>query len=207
MPQARIYFLVESLHYNDNIVNQFRAWGLDVSIHFRPEDIFGACDRLLPACIVVLMDDSRRKIAQELLKSMKNSIESLHLSMPIIVFVNRPTLSETLLYIRSGANDVISNLSETGSWENVITDWIEESERNRTKNNQTQVACERFSTLPQPVAETAQMLYLGCSNAEIAQATGRKIRTVEQRRAKLMQTMNAHNFAELIRFLGLVLDK
>lgn len=202
----RVYLLVESLEYNGNIGRGLRNWGMDVTIHFRPEDIIKSCDRNRPGCVVVLLEESSVRTPKGVLTTLKSGISGQCLSLPIIVYMNRPNIQEALSFLRFGADDIIGSSVLSGNWEEVIRLWVGKSNKNLQKLNETFCARERFKQLSDNVKETAQMIYLGCSNNEIAAATGKKLRTVELRRAQLMQAMKANNFAELIRSLSLTLE-
>ncbi|MBR6436844.1 MAG: hypothetical protein IKS45_10075, partial [Thermoguttaceae bacterium] len=64
----------------------------------------------------------------------------------------------------------------------------------------------RFKQLSPPIQETARLIYQGLTNNDIVAVSGKKLRTVENRRSILMKTMQAETFAELIRKLALVLE-
>ena len=138
---------------------------------------------------------------------MKSSVEKHCLAAPIIVYMSYPDLQTALNYLRYGANDIIGKFSYNKfELTNVVLSWLEKSERSRKRLNARYEAKQLFKQLSPLVQETAKLVYQGLTNNEIVSATGKKLRTIENRRSTIMKTMQAATFAELIRKLALVLE-
>ena len=203
----RVYILVESLNYDNALTMDLQSKGVIVDTYFRSEQVLASFDRSRAGCILVLLEESGVRSARELLTNLKSAIDSLSLSAPIIVYMNHPNLQEALNYLRYGANDIIGKFTlDKSELTNVILSWLEKSELGRARLNARYKAKQLFKQLSPPVQETARLVYQGLTNNEIVTASGKKLRTIENRRSIIMKTMQAESFAELIRKLGLVLE-
>ena len=203
----RVYVLVESLNYDTALTMNLQSKGVIVDTYFRCEQVVTSFDRSRPGCILVLLEESGVRSAKELLTNLKSSVERLNLAAPIIVYMNYPNLPAALNYLRYGADDIIGKFTRDKSeLTSVILKWLAKSEVSRKRLNARYEACQQFKQLSPPIQETARLIYQGLTNNDIVAVSGKKLRTVENRRSVLMKTMQANNFAELIRKLGLVLE-
>jgi FixJ family two-component response regulator len=203
----RVYVLVESLDYDNALTMSLQSKGIIVDTYFRSEQVLASFDRSRAGCILLLLEESGVRSAKELLTDLKSSVESLCLSAPIIVYMNYPNLPAALNYLRYGADDIIGKFTRDKSeLTDVILSWLEKSERKRQRLNSKYEAKQLFKQLSPPVQETARLVYQGLTNNDIAAASGRKLRTVENRRSMIMKTMKAKSFADLIRKLGLAME-
>lgn len=201
----RVYVLVESLDYDNALIMSLQSKGVVVDAYFRSEQVLASFDRSRAGCILLLLEESGVRSAKELLTSLKSSVESLCLSAPIIVYMNYPNLPAALNYLRYGADDIIGKFTRDKSeLTNVVLSWLEKSESRRQRLNALYEAKQLFKQLSPPIQETARLVYQGLTNNDIAVVSGKKLRTVENRRSTIMKTMQAKTFAELIRKLGLV---
>ncbi|MBR5162044.1 MAG: hypothetical protein IKW80_10485 [Thermoguttaceae bacterium] len=203
----RVYVLVESLNYDTALTMNLQSKGVIVDTYFRCEQVVTSFDRSRPGCILVLLEESGVRSAKELLTNLKSSVEQLNLAAPIIVYMNYPNLPAALNYLRYGADDIIGKFTRDKSeLTSVILKWLAKSEISRKRLNARYEACQRFKQLSPPIQETARLIYQGLTNNDIVAVSGKKLRTVENRRSILMKTMQAETFAELIRKLALVLE-
>ena len=203
----RVYVLVESLDYDNALTMSLQSMGIIVDTYFRSEQVLASFDRSRAGCILLLLEESGVRSAKELLTSLKSSVESLCLSAPIIVYMNYPNLQVALNYLRYGADDIIGKFTRDKSeLTDVVLSWLEKSESKRQRLNSKYEAKQLFKQLSPPIQETARLVYQGFTNNDIAAASGRKLRTVENRRSMIMKTMKAKSFADLIRKLGLAME-
>ena len=141
-------------------------------------------------------------LAEELSKE----IDRRSLPVSLAVYMRRATVEDVAAYFRSGASNFFSPKEADDVWKTGVRRlWSRWKERlgPLAKRRNLKSAFDRLSP---PLQDTAKMLYMGCTNQEIAQASGRKLRTIEQRRARIMDALQANNYAELIRYLSLVLE-
>lgn len=203
----RVYVLVESLDYDNALTMDLQSRGIIVDTYFRSEQVLAAFDRSRPGCILLLLEESGARSAKELIPRLKSAIDKSSLAAPIIVYMHYPNLPAALNYLRYGASDIIGKFTRDKSeLTSVILNWLEKSKRVREKYNARHDAMELFKQLSPPIQETARLVYQGLSNNEIVLVSGKKLRTIENRRSIIMKTMQANSFAELIRKLGLVLE-
>ena len=203
----RVYVLVESLDYDNALTMNLQSKGVIVDTYFRCEQVVTSFDRSRPGCILVLLEESGVRSAKELLTNLKSSVERLYLAAPIIVYMNYPNLPAALNYLRYGADDIIGKFTRDKSeLTSVILKWLAESESRRKQLNARYEAKQQFKQLSQPIQETARLVFQGLTNNDIVAVSGKKLRTIENRRSVLMKTMQAATFAELIRKLALVME-
>lgn len=203
----RVYVLVESLDYDNYLTMDLQSRGVIVDTYFRSEQVLAAFDRSRAGCILLLLEESSIRSAKELITRLKFAIDRACLAAPIIVYMKYPDISSALNYLRYGASDIIGKITRDKSEQtNVILSWLEKSEMARKRFNARYEAVELFNQLSPPIQETAILVYQGLSNNEIVDRSGKKLRTIENRRSTIMKTMKAKSFAELIQKLGLVLE-
>ena len=203
----RVYVLVESLDYDNALTMSLQSKGVIVDTYFRSEQVLSSFDRSRPGCVLLLLEESGVRSAKELITKLRSAIDKSCLAAPIIVYMNYPNLPSALNYLRYGANDIIGKFTRDKSeLTSVILNWLKKSELVRERFNARFEATEQFKQLSPPIQETARLVYQGFSNNDIADRTGKKLRTVENRRSIIMKTMQASSFAELIRKLALVLE-
>ncbi len=201
----RVYVLVESLDYDNALAMSLQSKGVIVDTYFRSEQVLTSFDRSRAGCILLLLEESGIRSAKELITNLKTAIDKQCLAAPIIVYMKYPNLPDALKYIRYGASDIIGKFTHDKSELSVvILNWLKKSERIRERFNARFEAIEQFKRLSPPIQETARLVYQGLSNNEIAVVSGKKLRTVENRRSIIMKTMEAKCLVELIRKLGLV---
>lgn len=141
-----------------------------------------------------------------LVKELSKEIDRRSLPVSLAVYMRRATVEDVTAYFRIGASNFFSPKETDDVWKSELR-WLWSRWRERLgplawrRNLQS-----AFDRLSPPLQDTAKMLYLGCTNQEIALTSDRKLRTIEQRRAKIMDALQANNYAELIRYLSLVLE-
>jgi len=203
-----IYLLVESLDYSNTLSMDLQAKGIEVNIYFRAEQIISSFDRYRAGCILILLEESRIRSAKELLTGLKKTITEQYLSAPIIVYMNNPNLSSALNYFRYGVNDIIGKfMRDKSELYSIILHWLNISEQNRKRLFERFQTINNFQKLTAPIQDTAKMIYQGLSNLEIAEKSGRKLRTIESRRATVMKELGTKNLTELIRKLTTIFEK
>ena len=201
----RIYVLVESLDYDNALTMSLQSKGVIVDTYFRSEQVLESFDRSRAGCILLLLEESGVRSAKELITKLKSAVDKFCLAAPIIVYMNYPNLPGALSYLRYGANDIIGKFTRDKSeLTSVVLNWLKKSEQVRERFNARFEAKELFKQLSPPVQETARLVYQGLSNNEIVAVSGKKLRTIENRRSIIMKTMKAKCLVELIRKLGLV---
>lgn len=204
-------------------ISRFRALCSRVSVQTNARSVLDFCDGERPACAVLLIPSGPQTPRRfhsfsspsplpsdfsvaDILTDLSAEIIRRSLPVSLAVYTPRATAEELALYFRSGADDFFTLSGVGDSWEKTLARlWSRWDGRlpALTLRRNLKIA---FNCLSPPLQDTAKMLYMGCTNQEIAQASERKLRTVEQRRAQIMTVMQANNFAELIRHLGLVLE-
>ncbi len=101
--------------------------------------------------------------------------------------------------MRQGAVDYLQKPIGAADLYEAVERALAEDSNNRRAYDQRESLVARFAQVKTPELQVLELLLQGHANKSIAAALGVSRRTVEDRRAKLMQKLQAETLAELIR--------
>ena len=120
--------------------------------------------------------------------------------LPVILVSDKARASVIVRAMRAGAlNYLEKSTPRAALWEAVL-EAMETDAENRTRRRRVRKVRRRLSGLTPGERQVRERGLGGGSNREIAEALDVSTRTVEVRRAKLMNKMRAGSLAELVRF-------
>ena len=158
------------------------------------KDFLDLCDKSKPGC--VLLDVRMPEMSGlELLRQMRD--DNVHL--PVILISAHGDVPMVVQAMKAGALNFLEKpCRDQELWE-AIQEALKWDAENRRRIIQTAKIRRRLERLTQGEHDVLIALINGKSNKAIAAELGLSVRTIEVRRAKVMQKMKAHSLAELVR--------
>ena len=162
---------------------------------------FASCEEFLeqadvsrPGCVVVDIGTQGSRGLEAVGEVLRAGIRQ-----PIVILAMDPDIPIAVQAMRMGAANFLDNLAGWESLYAVIEEsivWDGEQRRQREENG---CLFERFATLNAGQRDVLGKLLEGKPNKTIAAELAVSLRTVEVRRARLMQKTQAQSLAELVR--------
>ncbi len=119
--------------------------------------------------------------------------------LPIILITGHGDVPMAVEAMRAGAFDFIEKPFNDEDLLRSIQQALDLQARDRVQRIQRAEIQARLATLTPREHEVMEQVVAGRANKEIASALGVSVKTVEAHRAKVMDKMNAHSLAELVR--------
>jgi FixJ family two-component response regulator len=135
---------------------------------------------------------------------LQEQMRSRGVNLPVIVITGFADVPIAVRAMRAGAVTFLEKpCGEQEIWDAIQTALTMESQSNdlRTQRADTE---ERYATLTSAELDVLEKIMSGETNKAIASNLGLGLRTVELRRAKILEKMNANSLAELVRLVLLV---
>jgi len=173
-----------------------RSMGLRPEAFASGNEFLDRCDGSRPGC--VLLDLRMPGLSgMELLELMQRH----KLSLPVIIISAHGDVPTAVRAMRSGAINFLEKpCRDQQLWE-AIQEALRHDERVRRETIQRGRLRRRLETLTDGEHEVLERLIDGKSNKLIAAELGMSVRTIEVRRSKLMDKMQAGSLAELVRLV------
>jgi two-component system response regulator FixJ len=118
---------------------------------------------------------------------------------PVIGIAAEADVETAVLAMKRGAFDFLLEKHSDQRLRAAIDEAFRWDAARRKHVAHVQSLCRRLKQLAPPLRDVLDLLLKGKSNREIAHELGLSIRSIEVRRAKVMQTMKAHTLAALVR--------
>ena len=120
------------------------------------------------------------------------------LSIPVIFITGHGNVKMAVQAMAHGAVNFLEKpFRDEELWES-IRKAIEADRQNRLTHNRRTAVNSRLSKLADGEREVLELILAGNSNREIAASLNISVRTVEDRRARVMRKMEANSLAELV---------
>lgn len=171
-----------------------------VKVVFPHVESFASADAFLevyrphrPGCLVldVAMPGMSGLELQRLLSEQR-------IDLPVVFVTGHANVQMAVGAMQAGAINFLEKpFREQDLWDSVRRA-LEEDECNRRRKTRRQTIEERISSLSDGERQVLDLILEGKYNKEIAAELGVSIRTVEDRRARLMKKMQAGSIAELV---------
>lgn len=118
---------------------------------------------------------------------------------PAVVFLSsQPNIRTALQAMRQGAVDYLEKGCDTTELYEAIQRGMAQDAANRAAYARRQDIAKRFAELNQPEKEVLDHVLRGSVNKQIAALLGISRRTVEYRRARIVQKLGVESFAQLV---------
>ena len=183
------------------VTHLLKSVGLSTKSFKNPYEFLQAFDVSFKGCLLLdvrLPDMNGLDLYEELKKR--------HSTAPVIFMTGYPDIPLAVSAIKSGAVDFIVKPFNNQTLLEKIQKAIAIGRQNTQGNEQYFAIQTRFKSLTTREREILQLIVEGKLNKIIAHELGISIKTVELHRAHVMQKMQAHTVAELVKFY-LLIDK
>lgn len=157
-------------------------------------DFLAAYDRSRPGCLVldVAMPGMSGLELQKKLAEKK-------VSLPVVFLTGHGNVQMAVGAMQQGAIDFLEKpFREQELWDSVRKA-LEVDKENRLRQTRQMQIQKRIATLSSGEHEVLDLILEGKSNRQIAADLGLSIRTIEDRRARLMKKLHARSVAELVK--------
>lgn len=198
-----IFMFKESSQDLRQFRDKFSAFGYEVSVSNALGSLINAC-MLDAGCVVLCSDSSPGARMTQVIEELRQRA----IPHAVLVMEQLPTVERARWFLQNGAFDYISWNIERPALMNLLERAMQwgETEGHR------QVVIQHLKGVYRMLDETSQkvlhLLYNGAqSNQAIAAQLDCSLRTVEGRRAKLLEAFDVTSFAELIRAATVLWDE
>ena len=151
---------------------------------------------LQPGCVVIQTTLLGHEVPSDVAR-----VCCLRAGLPVVILTRTPTTQGVVAAMRAGANNLIEFPCSDGQFEQVIREALHSAKSIYSKVVRTFQSKSRLSKLNANEQAVLDNLLEGLSNKAIAAKLQIGLRTVELRRAQLLQKMGAKNLAELVRLV------
>jgi two-component system, LuxR family, response regulator FixJ len=118
---------------------------------------------------------------------------------PVIAIAAEATLETAVLAMKRGAFDFLLESLSDQQLQAALDEALRWDDVQRRHIAHVQTLRRRLKQLSEPLRDVLELLLKGKSNREIALELGMSVRSIEVRRAKVMQIMKARSLAALVR--------
>lgn len=152
--------------------------------HYRPTG---------PACLVldVWMPEMSGVALQE-------QLAAAHLQLPVIVISAYADVRLAVEVMRHGALNFLEKPFRMQELVESIQEAIRRDQEQWRRREEQEAATRRFRQLSSPERQVLELLLAGKTNSTIAKELGVSVRTVENRRARIMKKLGVDSRAELL---------
>ncbi len=156
-------------------------------------EFLGAFDAARPGCLVldVAMPGMNGLELQRRLIREK-------IDLPVVFITGRANVQMAVGAMQAGAINFLEKPFDDQELWDSIRHALEEDRRNRSRNARRQSVQKRMARLSGGEREVLELILEGKFNKEIAVCLDLSVRTIEDRRSRLMQKMEANSVAELV---------
>ena len=151
---------------------------------------------LQTGCLLIQATLSSRELPNDLAR-----VCSLRAGLPVVILTHTPTVDGVVAAMRAGAGNLIEFPCSDEQYEQVIRGALDDGARMYPKVVRAHESRSRLSKLSADEQAILDKLMDGRSNKAIASTLQMGLRTVELRRARLLQKTGSKNLAELVRLV------
>jgi two-component system, LuxR family, response regulator FixJ len=128
-------------------------------------------------------------------------ISDRDLALPVIIVTGYADTALTVRALRSGVLAVLDKPSRDDELWSFIQEALAKSEDMRVRRRHQQALEQRFRRLSPPDRQVLQLILEGCKNRTMAKRLDVSLRTVENRRRRVFEVMEAESVAALTRMV------
>jgi len=189
-----IFIVDDDPDFLESLSALVQSMGLPTKLFPSPDDYLKQFDPDAPGCLIL---DVRMPHISGL--ALQEKLASLPLCPPVIIMTGHAEVPTALRAMRQGAVDFLQKtFSETELYE-AIQRALKHDEENRVRYARKQELATKFGQLSPAERQVLDQVLRGEANKRIASSLGVSRRTVEDRRARLMQKLAVETLADLVR--------
>lgn len=131
--------------------------------------------------------------------TLQEKLAALPISPAIIILTGHAEVPTALRAMKQGAVDFLQKTFDESELYEAIQRALAKDAAARVKHREEKKLAERFRQLNEPEKQVLEHVLKGIPNKQIASSLGISRRTVEDRRARLMQKLGVDSLADLVR--------
>lgn len=158
------------------------------------EEFLSNFDPALPGCLLL---DVRMPLTGGL--ALQEHLAGLPLAPPVVMMTGHAEVATALRAMRQGAVAFLEKPCGEAQLYEAIQQALARDAKNRAEYARQASLAARFARLKSPEVQVLKLVLQGLPNKSIAAALGISRRTVEDRRAKVMQKLQVESLADLVR--------
>ena len=196
--EPRVFIVAGDAKARRALAVRMESLELEAAAFRTPDEFFGVHAPASAGCMLlhVSAEASELDLLQDL------GPRETHL--PVVVIASRGDVPTAVRAMQLGAMNFLEESCSDDRLAAAIGDALRWDSENRRRLTHVQHVRRRLARLAQPHRAVLDLLLAGKSNREIAIELKRSVRTIEERRSTVMETMRARSFAELVRLAMLV---
>lgn len=178
----------------DALAALITAMGHPAKVFHSAEEYLERFDPQQPGCLLL---DVRMPLTSGL--ALQERLASLPLAPPVLMMTGYAEVPTALRAMRQGAVGFLEKPCSEATLYEAIQQALAKDAENRQEHAQRASIAARFARLKPPEIQVLKLVLQGLPNKSIASALGVSRRTVEDRRAKVMQKLQVESLADLVR--------
>jgi FixJ family two-component response regulator len=186
--------IVDDPEFSESLSVLINSMGWKTKCHSSPEEYLQNADLSVPGCLIldVRMPNTSGLALQEQLAKLPNAPS-------IVIMTGHAEVPTALRAMRLGAVDFLQKTFSEDELYDAIQRAMAQDTKNRAERRRNQELADRFGLLSAAEKDVLEHILKGAPNKSIAAALGISRRTVEDRRARLMQKLEVDSLADLVR--------
>jgi FixJ family two-component response regulator len=192
--EPTVFIVDDDLAFLESLSVLIGSMGLKTRTFSSPDEYLQQFDPTAPGCLV--LDVRMPKISG---LGLQERLAQLPLRPPIIIMTGHAEVPTALRAMRQGAVDFLQKTFSEAELYEAIQRALAQDVEFRTAHARRDSLNVRFSQLSAAEMLVLQQVLMGEANKRIAAKLGISRRTVEDRRARLMQKLEVETLADLVR--------
>lgn len=194
MQAPTVFIIDDDSAFSESLDLLIRSFGMQTAVFSAAEEFLQTFDPTVPGCIIL---DVRMPGRSGL--DLQEELSKRELCPPVIIMTGFAEVPVALRAMRQGAVDFLQKtFSETELLEAINRAVALDAERRRQYARRQELN-EMMGRLTAPEQEVLDLMLEGKPNKSIASTLGVSVRTVEDRRARIMKKLSVDTLAELVR--------
>lgn len=192
--EPTVFIVDDDAGFSESLSVLIGSMGLKTQVFSSPDDYLKQFDPSVPGCLIL---DVRMPKVSGL--AVQEQLSKLPFCPSIIIMTGHAEVPTALRAMRQGAIDFLQKTFSEDELYEALQRAIAQDAVNRAVYERRQAVASRFAQLTDAEKEVLDRVLEGDANKTIASNLGISRRTVEDRRARLMQKLQVDSVADLVR--------
>jgi two-component system response regulator FixJ len=194
-----VYVIDDDAQSGRAVAELIRTFGHEVRTFDNPRDFLDSLDEIDPDQVGCVITDLRMNGVDGM--ELLHRLLELPVALPVIIVTAYAETAVTVRALRRGAIAVLDKPFRDDELWSFVQEALAKSEAEITRNQRQRELQERFSRLAPQDRRVLQMILVGSKNRVMAKELEVSLRTVENRRRRVFDIMQAESIAELTRMV------
>jgi two-component system response regulator FixJ len=194
-----VYVIDDDAQSGRAVAELVRTFGHEVRTFDNPRDFLDSLDEIDPDQVGCVITDLRMNGVDGL--ELLHRLLELPLALPVIIVTAYAETAVTVRALRRGAIAVLDKPFRDDELWSFVQEALAKSEEEIGRNRRQRELQDRFSRLAPQDRRVLQMILVGSKNRVMAKELEVSLRTVENRRRRVFDIMQAESVAELTRMV------